>query len=815
MLWRVNRHWQLSETVVHLSALWAFSVGVCVYSGYFFRLPLLTSIHTGWIAMRPITATAFILSGFALFFAQKKFTRLAAGFSFAVFTLGSLNLVEYLFGCSLGIDDLLFPSMLTSAGSLAPGRMAPNTALNFVLVGISLLSLDLQSKRGYRPAQFGAILITVISLPAVIGYTFGTDFRDGLAFYTQMALHTAITFIPISISVISLRSEQGFMEPLASNAHGGIMSRRLLPAMVLLPLVVGWVSLRGVSADLYDIRYGVTLSVIGSMLAAAFLVFRSAVDLNQIDREREETAAELSRTESRYETVLRNTPIVLFAFDGTGTLLLSEGQGVSAMGLQDGNAIGKSVFEVFRDCPLVVADMRRALKGEPFETVALVNGVYFEIRYSPLFDAKSNVVGVNGVATDITERRKIEEDARVAKEVADRLAISEKTAKETSRLKSEFLATMSHEIRTPINGVIGMTGLLLDTSLSAEQTDYAESVQRSAEVLLTVINDILDFSKVEAGKLEFEDIVFDLQRVLEDTRKALSFAADKKGIQLVNNLAADLPLHVRGDPGRFRQVLTNLVSNAIKFTAEGSVKISVSSRDCGDSAQLIIVEVEDSGIGISELAMGRMFTAFSQADASTSRKYGGTGLGLSISKSFVEKMGGKIGVKSTEGVGSNFWFNVPLGKVVNAPKELSVQPSSLEPADLKGLRVLVAEDNVVNQKIALKMLEKMGIRADAVANGAEVLEALLTIPYDLILMDCQMPEMDGYKATQLIRTDKKTAVREIPIIAMTANALAGDREKCLAAGMDDYVSKPVKARDLAEVIRKWVKARKDVAKSAA
>ncbi|MEI6034286.1 MAG: PAS domain S-box protein [Verrucomicrobiae bacterium] len=545
--------------------------------------------------------------------------------------------------------------------------------------------------------------------------------------------------------------------------------------------------------------------------------------------ERKRVKDELSESELRFAQLAEQSRTFIWEVDADGLYTYVSHVVESVLGYLPHELIGRMHFydlhpengrQAFQDAALKIFAGRAEFKN--LENPSLAKDgrtIWLSTNGIPLLNADGSLRGYRGSDRDITVKKLAEEEIL---RINHQLAEATKTAESATAAKSEFLATMSHEIRTPMNGVIGMTNLLLDTGLDAEQRHYAEVVRSSGESLLCLINDILDFSKIQAGMLQIEVLDFDLSSLLGDLSALLAVTAREKGLGLTCAADPAAPVRLRGDSGRLRQVLINLAGNAIKFTLAGEVAVRVELVEKTESDALLRFSVRDTGIGIPADKQARIFEKFVQADSSTARTFGGSGLGLAISKQLVELMGGELGVMSDVGKGSEFWFTVRLA--MQSVQALADGADLLAPAGAttqmfagRNARVLLAEDNVINQDVALGMLEKLGLSADLVEDGQNIVNAVKSTPYDLVLMDMNLPGMSGLEATREIRKweignrkseigtgDSPSSTPRIPIIAMTANAMAEARTLCLEAGMDDYLSKPVSLRSLAEILQKWL-----------
>jgi PAS domain S-box-containing protein len=479
------------------------------------------------------------------------------------------------------------------------------------------------------------------------------------------------------------------------------------------------------------------------------------------------------------------------------------------------------------DRELVIATADGRFEGEGWRVRKDGTTFWANVVITPLYDDHQHQVGYAKVTRDITERRAADQALRQGRqeladvndvlrrraaeltEANDRARIAVREARHASLAKSTFLATMSHEIRTPMNAVMGMTGLLLDSDLDPVQRDYTETIRIGGDALLAVINDILDYSKIEAGAIELESAAFDVRRLVEGATELIAAEAAAKQLDVLVDVDAECPPALVGDETRIRRVLVNLLGNAVKFTSTGEVMVTVRVTESTGGPLMLRLSVSDTGIGIPEDRMDRVFRSFSQVESSTTRHYGGTGLGLAISSRLVEAMGGHIEVDSRVGQGSTFHFAIPTGHAVAETNPAVLDPDNTTTLPTQGRtpHILVVDDNPLNRKVAVLMLQKLKCHADVATDGREALAATHRSPYDIVFMDIQMPEMDGVDTTRAIRAELPVTQQPV-IVAMTAAAMDDDRETCLNAGMDGYMSKPFRAQQLEDVLADWARAQR-------
>ncbi len=510
---------------------------------------------------------------------------------------------------------------------------------------------------------------------------------------------------------------------------------------------------------------------------------RYMVSIKENKSRHRELELQLSAAQNQLKAVVANSPIILFAVNNKSEITLFEGKGLDELNIDKTRILNQPLANFSKEIPIQLENFEKALKGEEVKVVVEWENKYFEIFYTAIRDKSKNIIGVIGIAADVTMHKRIQEELEKAKTLAE----------DTAKIKEEFLANMSHEIRTPMNGIIGLTRILLNTTLSEEQREYLTSIMQCSDNLMVIINDILDFSKIEAGKMTFEKVDFTIKDSIKHSIELFQSKADEKGIQLVSEIEAGIPPTICGDPTRLSQILNNLISNSIKFTEKGEVRISARVSQKSAKSVRILFEIKDSGIGIPEKSLSTIFESFTQASSDTTRKFGGTGLGLTIVKKLVELQNGEINVKSKINVGTSFIFHI---EYIISETTIKVADTKKTEDNLSHLSILIAEDNKINQLVVRKIFADWKVTVEFADNGQEAVQLAQSKHFDLILMDIQMPIMDGLTASKTIRTTLQEPYCSVPIMAMTAHATALEKQKCMDHGMNDHINKPFEPLEL-------------------
>ena len=785
------------------------AIGTTVLYGWVNDILILKTILPGRPDMKANAAISFLWMALAIavsrwWIAGRMSQNLGRAFAFATLAMSVTVLLEYAFGRDLGIDQLFIFDPGSAHAHSPPGRFSPVTATNFILLSVAFL-LSSFRRPWHRVSQALGLLSFLISFQSFLGGALGISEVFGMNLFIPMAVPTAFSFTLLSLSILSTSWRRGFLERFTARTSSAAMARSMLAAVILVPPSIRGLASLGAHWNLYSQGFAIFLQAMGSAVFMSIIVITTAGAFLRDEREREKLrqrelaalkAAEIER--DRLYSVFRQAPTHVDIYSGSDhRFILSHPETAALVGRTDKELVGHRLVDIFpelaRNGVLAAAD-EVYRTGEPYnwtESEIKETGpgvMYFNLVIQPWRNTDGLIEGVIIFGFNVTEQVR-----------------ARKVIQEASEAKSQFLANISHEIRTPLGIILGFSDLALESmSRPDEAARYVGAIRRNAEELSKLLGEVLDLSKVEANKLEIEKIEFEIGPLLEGVRELLDIKAREKGVRLELQTKGAIPQLVCSDPTRLRQILVNLIGNAIKFTTHGFVRVTVSAERPKDPDQhtRLRFDVQDSGIGISGEQRERLFKPFSQADGSVTRRFGGTGLGLSISRDLAGALGGALElVDSSPGRGSLFSLVIDAGKL--GEKEWGPQAvksrTQVKSVDLSGVRLLVVEDSRDNQELITHYLRATGAAITVRENGADAIETMDKQDFDLVLMDIQMPVLDGFRTVKALRERGFS----LPIIALTAHAMREERQRAHEAGFSDYLTKPINRASLYDMLGKW------------
>lgn len=784
------------------------AVGLLVLVGWVFAIESIKRVAPNMVFMNPVTAVTFIIAGASLLCLQRsagaKRKRTGRLLGAGVAILGALKLLELATGREFGVDQWLFTGELFDPVFNRPNRIAPNTALNFALLGAALLLLDYQTRRGNRPSEVLCTISAFCAVLAIVGYAYRVEVFYSIRLFVPMALHTAVAFLLLAAGCLLARADNGTMGIIVSDTAGGVLARRLLPLAIVIPVVLGALRLGGERAGLYDSAFGVALFASSIILAFVAVIWWTAQLLHRVDTERRASEATRQENELRFNQIAQHITDVFWmsSVEPQQLLFVSSAYqqiwGRSAAALYQNPREWTESLHPDDRARVIAAHGANAQRGSYDETYRIVRPDgslrWIHDRAFPVADNNGRVYRVAGIASDVTAQKESERLIGEARDEAER----------ANRAKNEFLSRMSHELRTPLNAILGFGQLLELEELKGDQEESVGHIVSAGGHLLDLINEVLDISRIESGGMALSLEPVEATTLLQDVMTLLRPLATERRVRLINPLD-DGEVFVTADRQRLKQVLLNLLSNAIKYNRQdGEVRIALQATATRIADNQVTIEISDTGIGLPPDKVERLFRPFDRLGAEQTTVEG-TGLGLALSKRLVELMNGTIGVRSEPGVGST--FSISLHNAVDPSASVDRAPEAEAERRSGGTCVLLyIEDNLSNLKLVQRILaHRPEVTLMTAMQGLLGLELAQQHVPDVILLDLHLPGMNGAEILQRIRADHRTA--DIPVVMVSADATSGQIERLKSAGANAYLTKPFNVKEFLRTIGEFVEKR--------